>query len=110
MTARVPLTAASAQTCSRKLVRGQVKRVMQRGPLIGYFLCCPACGFSASYLHESEAFEGGVGFVEEPADPLLFPKTIVRFERPPRCMSCQRLLVVEGGFFEARDLALTPEG
>jgi hypothetical protein len=54
--ARAELTVASYQKCSRLLAKGEVKRVMQRGPLVGYFLACPACGFSASYLEDDAGF------------------------------------------------------
>lgn len=98
--ARVPLTFASFQKCSRELERGEVKRCMQRGPLplVGYFLACPACGYSASYL------DCEVGFVEEPVeiDGLAY-KRVVMIERPPACFSCKRLLVIADGFFEARE-------
>lgn len=87
------LTLASYQTCSRKLVRGQVKRVLQRGPLIGYFIACPACGFVASYLHDECDFaEAKVGGRE----------ILTRIQRNPRCYSCRRVLDVESGRLLAR--------
>ncbi len=104
--ARVELTHASYQKCSRTLERGEVKRVMQRGPLVGYFLACPACGFSASYLHDA------VGYVEDPPTGTMLRAGerhwLVGIERPPACYKCRLLLRVTAppsslalGFLEA---------
>lgn len=99
MTARAELTAASFRTCSRELAKGQVKRCMQRGPLVGYYIACPGCGFIATYLHED------VGYVETPTDPLTYPKKLIKIERPPKCYSCKRSIsvVIDGDaiFLEA---------
>lgn len=78
--------------CSRTLKRGEIKRVMPRGPLfIGYYIACPGCGFIAVYLHDEAAF------VEEDAS---------REGRGPfqllgigsaRCVGCKAALGVEDG-------------
>lgn len=48
------------QRCIRKLARGCAKRMFASGPLIGYFIVCPGCGFPGSYLHtEAEYVETG---------------------------------------------------
>lgn len=85
-----PLTCASYQQCSRTLRRGQVKRVSQRGPLVGYFLACPACGFSAAYLDDA------CGFREVPREEGARPaRALVGVAHPPTCFSCHALLSVE---------------
>ena len=89
MTARA-LTHAPFRKCPRDLARGEVKRVMQRGPLVGYYVGCPACGFVASYLHDA------CGFLEERSAPTTV-LTLVGVERPPACLKCGLRLRVEGG-------------
>lgn len=99
--ASVPLTRASYQKCSRELLPGEVKRVMQRGPLVSYFIACPACGLSAAYLHSA------VGFREEP--PAEVPlrqgehRALVGVGDPPDCYRCRRVLVVVDGRLEAHE-------
>lgn len=83
----VPLTAASYQKCSRTLARGEVKRVMQRGPLVGYYIGCPACGFVGCHLDDECGFVEATGIGGRPM--------VVAIQRPPRCYRCQRVLVVE---------------
>jgi hypothetical protein len=90
---RAPLALAAYQACTRLLKKGQVKRVSGRvGPLVGYFLACPFCGFSASYLHEKHVFVEG-----EPAPGTKFPRPLLRMENPATCFSCRGLISVEGG-------------
>lgn len=98
--AKAPLTVASYQKCSRTLAPGEVKRVMQRGPLVGYFLACPACGFSASYLDEQ------CGFEEDPPKGVMLhdlrvQRVILSIKTPPRCFRCRRYLRVVDGHLEA---------
>ncbi len=92
-----PLTVAAHKTCSRTLGRGEVKRVSGRGPLVGYFLACPACGFVASYLHDA------CGFTEVPPAPgTEWPRVLSGIGKPPPCYSCRSLISVEGGALVAR--------
>jgi hypothetical protein len=93
---RYPLVAAAYQRCSRTLGEGEVKRVSGRGPLVGYFLACPACGFVASYLHDAAGFE------EEPAPPGVWPRRLVGIQTPPPCFQCGSLIGVEAGALVAR--------
>jgi hypothetical protein len=97
--ARVELTPVSYQKCSKLLVAGEVKRVMQSGPLIGYFLACPACGFACAYLDEA------CGYVEDPPKTVVTRavRKLVAITHPPTCFRCKRTLHVEGGFLEACD-------
>lgn len=88
LVARAELTHADYLKCNREIARGQVKRVIMRGPLVGYYFGCPACGFIASYLHDD------CGFHEMPEGKLAFPKTLVRIDNPPTCYSCQRFLTI----------------
>jgi uncharacterized protein YbaR (Trm112 family) len=90
--ARSPLTAASYQKCLTLLQRGQVKRVLQRGPLVGYYLACPSCNGAFSYLHEKH------GFVEtDPLDGAAWPRQLVGVERPLCCYHCRSILTIERG-------------
>lgn len=100
--ARKPLSVASYRSCAQRLQPGEVKRVMQRGPLIGYFLACPACGFVGSYVDDA------VGYVEKPdksvtlrvGDP---QRELLGTNHPPTCFRCRRLLRVADGHLEACD-------
>lgn len=90
--ARSTLTIASYQTCLAKLERGQIKRVLQRGPLVGYYLACPACNFAGSYLDEK------VGFLEaEPYVGTKWPRRLVGIKNPPKCYHCRAWLSIESG-------------
>lgn len=97
---RAPLVAVSVSFCHRDLKPGNVKRVMWRGPLVGYYLCCPACAWSATYL------ESDVGFVEI-IPPAASPRSaiLVGFDRPPPCARCARILRVVGEELEASEAA-----
>lgn len=92
-----PLTLASSQKCTRELRRGEIKRCMQRGPLVGYFIGCPACGFVASYLDEA------VGYEEDPPAPgTRWPRLLIGIRVPPACFMCKARLGIEGGALVAR--------
>jgi hypothetical protein len=83
------LVVVGPYVCSRLLEPGHVKRCMHRGPLVGYWICCAGCGFTATYLHDE------VGYVEERAvDGSEFPKRLVGITRPPRCFRCKRAISV----------------
>lgn len=82
----VPLRQAPSKFCPRKLtIEGfNSKRYMSTGPLFGYMLACPACGFIELHTHEK------IGFIE--ADEML-----TATERPARCLYCNRVISVAGG-------------
>lgn len=94
------LTVASYQKCVRKLAAGEVKRVMQRGPLMGYFLCCPSCGGSATYLDRE------MDYVEDPPKevPLKFQqrRRLVATNCPKQCYFCKRWLFIRDGWLHAK--------
>lgn len=96
--ASAPLTAAAYHKCTRELAKGEVKRCVQRGPLIGYFMACPACGFSAAYLHDDVDYEEDPPSVEPK-----YPKRITAINKPPACFMCKRKLVVANGQLEAHE-------
>lgn len=50
---------APLKSCPRRLRAGQVKRYLSKGPLVGYMVACPSCGFIELHLKER------AGFVEE---------------------------------------------
>ena len=101
--ARIALTSVSYVKCSRLMTPGDVKRVTQTGPLIGYLLCCPACAFAGTYLHEDCGSAPGVGYVEDPPTDTIYPapRRIVALSCPPTCFRCRRMLRVTDGFLEA---------
>lgn len=78
-----------ATLCPRKLKAGQIRRVPGRGPLVGFHIACPGCGFVAPYLRE----EGG--FVE------LDDEVLVGVTRPPSCVRCRRRIEFRDGRLEA---------
>lgn len=96
--ARSKVLRAPYQKCVRELARGEFKRIVARGPLIGLNIACPACGFVASYSHETLPPGHSCQFVEEGNPP-----TLVGIGNPPPCYGCQRLLRVTDGYLEAID-------
>lgn len=102
--ASVELTVASYKKCSRLLKRGEIKRSMQRGPLIGYFLACPACAYACSYVHEDCGVQKGVGYIEDPPTDQPHhgtePRKLVGMMRPPTCFRCKRVIRVRDGRLE----------
>ncbi len=94
------------QLCTRKLVRGDVKRLFAAGPLLGYFIACPGCGFYGSYLHSEAGFtevgpvvtsRGPGAHVAE--EPYRHP-TSLRAAHPMVCFGCRHKIVVNDGELE----------
>lgn len=75
------------ETCARALKPGEVKRQPLTGPLFGYFVACPACGFRA--LHDDEA-----GFLE--TDTKLEAAAL-----PLPCLACKRAIRIDAGHITA---------
>lgn len=72
--------------CHRKLVAGQVKRQPQQGPLVGYWIACPACGAVRPYLaSETTMIEHNPGVGK--------PKTLTGMTPTP-CQSCTKRIFV----------------
>ncbi|NUP12898.1 MAG: hypothetical protein HOW73_43215 [Polyangiaceae bacterium] len=87
-----------ASGCVREMPPGQVKRVPQRGGLVGYFIACPGCRFIASYLDDHH------GFLEECVLPgHTTPVKLVGIEKPPRCFRCRKSITVVGASLEVPD-------
>lgn len=82
--------------CHRKMKPGQVKRITARGPLIGYYLACPACGYRASYLDEACRFEEHPALLGAP-----HPRSLTGIGSPPPCLGCKRTLRIVEGYMEA---------
>jgi hypothetical protein len=100
------LTLASYMKCSRLLKRGEVKRALQRGPLIGYVIGCPACGFSCSYVHEDCGSQKGVGYIEDPPTEVVVHdfktvRKLVGMQRNPTCVRCHRTIRIRDGQLQA---------
>ncbi len=91
----IPLIVAPSMFCPRKLrndgVTPSVKRYMSKGPLFGFMVCCPACGFIELHQHDH------VRFVEEDG-------ALVSVEKPMRCLACNRVISIAGGVV----LAISP--
>jgi len=89
----LPLRQAPAKFCPRQLSRTptptnpdafNAKRYMGVGPLFGYMLTCPACGFIEMHEHTR------VGFVE-------VDERATATTRPAKCLACYRVISVAGG-------------
>lgn len=81
----MPIVQVDSRFCPRKLGPGQVKRYMSKGPLFGYMVGCPGCGFRELHLHEQACFV-------EVEPNVLFAST-----KPVRCMACGCSLSFAGG-------------
>jgi hypothetical protein len=79
---------AHPQRCPRKLARGEVQRIFARGPLLGYVVVCPGCGFFASYRHSYAQFVEGPWVEDLGLGARAFPE---RFEHP-ETLTAQALL------------------
>lgn len=108
--ASFPLTVASYKKCARLLGKGEVKRAQQRGPLIGYTIGCPACGFSGSYVDQDCGSQKGVGYVEDPPKEVLIHDLTTRRQllgmtRTPTCLRCRRVIRIFEGQLQAVESA-----
>ncbi len=89
----LPFRPAPSKFCPRKLActptkdnpEGyNAKRYMSAGPLFGYIIACPACGFQE--MHEHRA----AGYVE-------VDECATMTEKPVRCLNCSRVISIAGG-------------
>jgi DNA-directed RNA polymerase subunit RPC12/RpoP len=76
--------------CSRRLKPGEVRRTLLKGPLVGYAIACPGCGFIETHpdLH------GEMGYIERDG-------ALVGAEKPYRCMLCAREVRIADGLIRA---------
>lgn len=79
-----PLEQVPSRFCPRRLKRGQVKRYMSKGPLFGYMIACPGCGFIE--LHQDK----DAGYVE-------LEEQLVASTKPVGCMNCKSTISIAGG-------------
>ncbi len=93
----LPVRQAPSKFCPRQLALAptqlnpsgyNVKRYMSEGPLFGYIMVCPACGFHE--MHETRT----AGFIEVGG-------TLTATEKPIRCMVCSRVISVASGVISA---------
>lgn len=84
----LPMQVLPVRFCPRKIPPGGVKRYMHSGPLFGFILGCPACGFIEQHEHAQCDFEEAGG-------------QLVGAGKPPRCMACRRWLVISPGTLAA---------
>lgn len=94
MDASMPVEHMPSRFCARKIPRGGAKRYMSQGPLFGYMLGCPGCGFIELHQHEV------AHFVEEPGAEPGAPPRLVSAD-PVLCMLCRRTITVAGGVITA---------
>lgn len=80
----VQLEQVPAKFCPRRLKPGMCKRYMSTGPLYGYMLACPCCGFVE--LHADKA----AGFIEE-------NERLSATKQPVSCMNCRATISVTNG-------------
>lgn len=97
-----PLAFAHPQACIRELPRGSVKRLFARGPLIGYYVVCPSCGFPGAYPTEQAGWQEGPPVSDEALAPSGQTVSIQRAgslasERPVECFGCRGWLRVVDG-------------
>lgn len=100
----LPLTFAHPNRCIRTVDRGAVKRIFARGPnLVGYQVCCPACGFQGSYLHDEAGFAEGPWVVDHGApaqgqEPRPFQRVAtLEMARAVTCFGCRGMLRIIAG-------------
>lgn len=80
--------------CTRKMKPGQVKRCVARGPLIGFWIACPHCGFCVFYSEDAHRFH------EHPNLPGAPIRSLVGAETPLACFRCKRPMVIRDGYWE----------
>lgn len=81
--------------CPRKLGKGAVKRYMTKGPLAGYYIGCPSCGFQEMHFHVKAVFE------EVATGEDTRPHRLVAAKNPLHCMYCGRTISIAGGIIMA---------
>ena len=93
------LVHAPSQRCRRTLQKGMVMRMLHRGPLHGYYIACPGCGFPALHMTSEGAFTESVEWTKRPG-PLADGK-MVDVAQPVTvsmsglsCVACQHGIVV----------------
>lgn len=77
--------------CSRKLVPGEVRRTLTKGPLVGYTMACPGCGF----IETQQDLHDEIGFIEQDG-------VLVGAREPYRCTLCRRTITLRNGTISAR--------
>lgn len=75
--------------CPAKLDRGEYKRVPLKGPIIGIFLACPACGYRVITAVSGDD-AGECGKVEDDGGK-------INVERPVRCLICAKPARISNG-------------
>jgi hypothetical protein len=65
---------------------------MTKGPLAGYMIACPSCGFTELHMHEKVrfTFRHEAGPIEEEPRSVL-----IGMEKPPKCLYCTRTIYVQ---------------
>ncbi len=106
---RTPIRFVHPRRCLNRtpIQRGEVRRLRALAnplpPLIGYDVCCPACGFRNIWCaNDPEPIEEGplvedVGLVHrnDPPKPFVRPAWL-RSAKREACKCCRRILALEG--------------
>lgn len=87
--AALPFEVMPSRFCPRKLKKGQIKRYMSVGPLVGYMVACPACGFIEMHMKADAGYVEGDG------------GTLLHTTKPVKCMLCKRTISIAGGVIAA---------
>jgi hypothetical protein len=85
--------------CHAELGPGEVKRTPRRGPLVGLFLRCPACGALGAHLAADVLPDEEPDPPERPEQPSGL--RLVRLDRSPTCRRCGRSICVADGVVRA---------
>ncbi len=78
-----PLVLAHFAQCARRMPRGMVKRVPYMGPLVGYHVACPGCGFVDQWRQVDQGWIERAGMVSGAASP-------------PTCTGCGKRILIRG--------------
>lgn len=93
------LVHAPPTRCRRTLQKGMAIRMMARGPLHGYTIACPGCGFTTLHMTSEGVFTESAEWTKRPG-PLADGK-MVDVAQPATvsmsglsCIACRRGIVV----------------
>lgn len=60
------LVHAPPTRCTRAFPKGMVKRMLHRGPLHGYVIACPNCGFTTLHMTSEGTFTESAEWTKRP--------------------------------------------
>jgi len=81
------ITIAGPGRCTRTLKPGEAKRVLHAGPLVGFYVACPTCGWTVIVTKDDQTT------MTEGAEGLTFSPGVA-------CRRCHRHVSVTAGQFD----------